>query len=100
VQKLPSQSTPRHHPALLGDQICVSCLNVGGEFFVGEAGIFGVRCFCHRLRMSVAKFCEVLYKFMIVTLIPHLGTTTDVLTDKRYVYTHFVAFRRTRRKSW
>ncbi|XP_066160315.1 uncharacterized protein [Oryza sativa Japonica Group] len=29
-----------------------------GEFFVGEAGIFGVRCFCHRLRMSVAKFCE------------------------------------------
>uniref|UniRef100_A0A0E0EUT3 Histone-lysine N-methyltransferase n=1 Tax=Oryza meridionalis TaxID=40149 RepID=A0A0E0EUT3_9ORYZ len=58
VQKLPSQSTPRHHPALLGDQIRVSCLNVGGEFFVGEAGIFGVRCFCHRLRMSVAKFCE------------------------------------------
>ncbi|EEC85039.1 hypothetical protein OsI_32352 [Oryza sativa Indica Group] len=30
VQKLPSQSTPRHHPALLGDQIRVSCLNVGG----------------------------------------------------------------------
>uniref|UniRef100_A0A0D3H9X4 Histone-lysine N-methyltransferase n=1 Tax=Oryza barthii TaxID=65489 RepID=A0A0D3H9X4_9ORYZ len=58
VQKLPSQSTPRHHPALLGDQIRVSCLNVGGEFFVGEAGIFGIRCFCHRLRMSVAKFCE------------------------------------------
>lgn len=35
-----------------------------GEFFVGEAGIFGVRCFCHRLRMSVAKFCEVcIYTF-------------------------------------
>ncbi|KAF0905733.1 hypothetical protein E2562_008807 [Oryza meyeriana var. granulata] len=58
VQKLPSKSTPRHHPSLLGDQIRVSCLNVGGEFFVGEAGIFGVRCSCHRLRMSVAKFCE------------------------------------------
>uniref|UniRef100_A0A0D9XGM5 Histone-lysine N-methyltransferase n=1 Tax=Leersia perrieri TaxID=77586 RepID=A0A0D9XGM5_9ORYZ len=58
VQKLPSKPTLRHHPALLGDQIRVSCLNVGGEFFVGEAGIFGVQCFCHQLRMSVAKFCE------------------------------------------
>jgi len=25
---------------------------------VGEAGLFGVICLCHRLRMSVAKFCE------------------------------------------
>ncbi|KAG8057737.1 hypothetical protein GUJ93_ZPchr0002g24613 [Zizania palustris] len=58
LQKFPSKSTPRHHPALLGDRIRVSCLNVGGEFFVGENGIFGVRCFCHQLRMSVAKFCE------------------------------------------
>ncbi|KAF8759291.1 hypothetical protein HU200_010329 [Digitaria exilis] len=33
--------------------------NKGGEFFVGEAGLFGVICLCHRLRMSVAKFCEV-----------------------------------------
>ncbi|XP_062199450.1 uncharacterized protein LOC133901928 isoform X2 [Phragmites australis] len=55
--KLPFKSTP-NHPALFGDRICVSCLNVGGEFFVGEAGLFGVICLCHRLRMSVAKFCE------------------------------------------
>jgi hypothetical protein len=27
---------------------------------VGEAGLFGVICLCHRLRMSVAKFCKVL----------------------------------------
>ncbi|XP_040383333.1 uncharacterized protein LOC102721579 isoform X2 [Oryza brachyantha] len=58
MQKSPTKSTPCHQPALLGDQIRVSCLNVGGEFFVGGAGIFGVCCFCHRLRMSVAKFCE------------------------------------------
>ncbi|KAM0897915.1 hypothetical protein ACQ4PT_022246 [Festuca glaucescens] len=30
----------------------------GGEFFMGEAGIFGILCSCHQLRMSVAKFCE------------------------------------------
>ncbi|XP_062193896.1 uncharacterized protein LOC133897258 [Phragmites australis] len=58
LQKLPFNSTPPHHPTLLGDRIRVSCLNVGGEFFVGEAGLFGVICLCHRLRMSVAKFCE------------------------------------------
>lgn len=58
MQKLPSKSIPRHHHALLMDRMRVSCLNVGGEFFVGESGIFGVLCSCHQLRMSVAKFCE------------------------------------------
>ncbi|KAG2636742.1 hypothetical protein PVAP13_2NG470100 [Panicum virgatum] len=58
LQKLPFKSTTHHHPTLLGDRIRVACLNVGGEFFVGEAGLFGVICLCHRLRMSVAKFCE------------------------------------------
>ncbi|RLN32810.1 uncharacterized protein C2845_PM03G05990 [Panicum miliaceum] len=58
LQKLPLKSTTHHHPTLPGDRIRVACLNVGGEFFVGEAGLFGVICLCHRLRMSVAKFCE------------------------------------------
>ncbi|KAL6844941.1 hypothetical protein ACP4OV_025600 [Aristida adscensionis] len=58
LQKLPFKSTPQHYPAPVGGRIHVSCLNVGGEFFVGEAGLFGVVCLCHRLRMSVAKFCE------------------------------------------
>ncbi|PUZ71914.1 hypothetical protein GQ55_2G351500 [Panicum hallii var. hallii] len=58
LQKLPFKSTTHRHPTLLGDRIRVTCLNVGGEFFVGEAGLFGVICLCHRLRMSVAKFCE------------------------------------------
>ncbi|TKW34586.1 hypothetical protein SEVIR_2G315100v4 [Setaria viridis] len=58
LQKLPFRSTTHHHPTLLGDRIHVTCLNVGGEFFVGEAGLFGIICLCHRLRMSVAKFCE------------------------------------------
>ncbi|KAM0862464.1 hypothetical protein ACQ4PT_045233 [Festuca glaucescens] len=59
MHKLASKPPPRHHqPALPGDRILVSCLNVGGEFFMGEAGIFGILCSCHQLRMSVAKFCE------------------------------------------
>ncbi|WVZ65826.1 hypothetical protein U9M48_015128 [Paspalum notatum var. saurae] len=58
LQKSPFKSTTHQHPTLLGDRIRVACLNVGGEFFVGEAGRFGVICLCHRLRMSVAKFCE------------------------------------------
>ncbi|KAJ1290773.1 hypothetical protein BS78_02G269600 [Paspalum vaginatum] len=58
LQKSPFKSTTHQHPMLLGDRIRVACLNVGGEFFVGEAGRFGVICLCHRLRMSVAKFCE------------------------------------------
>ncbi|KAM3259736.1 hypothetical protein ACQJBY_051173 [Aegilops geniculata] len=58
MQKLASKPTPRHQPAPLTDRIHVSCLNVGGELFVGDAGLFGVLCSCHQLRMSVAKFCE------------------------------------------
>ncbi|KAM0917414.1 hypothetical protein ACQ4PT_009526 [Festuca glaucescens] len=59
MQKLASKPPPRHRqPALPGDRIRVSCLNVGGEFFMGEAGLFGILCSCHQLRMSVAKFCE------------------------------------------
>ncbi|CAM0953007.1 unnamed protein product [Alopecurus aequalis] len=58
AHKLASKSSPRHQPALPGDRIRVSCLNVGGEFFMGEAGLFGILCSCHQLRMSVAKFCE------------------------------------------
>ncbi|CAL5082799.1 unnamed protein product [Urochloa decumbens] len=57
-QKSPFKSASHHYPTLLGDRIRVSCLNVGGEFFVGEAGLFGIICSCHWLRMSVAKFCE------------------------------------------
>ncbi|ONM23440.1 Histone-lysine N-methyltransferase ATX4 [Zea mays] len=58
LQKLPFKSMTHQHPTLPGDRIRVTCMNVGGEFFVGEAGLFGVICLCHRLRMSVAKFCE------------------------------------------
>ncbi|XP_044984443.1 uncharacterized protein LOC123451943 isoform X1 [Hordeum vulgare subsp. vulgare] len=58
MQRLPSKPTPCHQPAPLTDRIRVSCLNVGGELFVGDAGPFGVLCSCHQLRMSVAKFCE------------------------------------------
>ncbi|CAN6218692.1 unnamed protein product [Urochloa humidicola] len=57
-QKSPFKSATHHHPTLHGDRIRVACLNIGGEFFVAEAGLFGVICLCHRLRMSVAKFCE------------------------------------------
>ncbi|XP_044390126.1 uncharacterized protein [Triticum aestivum] len=58
MQKLASKPAPRHQPAPLTDRMHVSCLNVGGELFVGDAGPFGVLCSCHQLRMSVAKFCE------------------------------------------
>uniref|UniRef100_A0A8R7QIA7 Tify domain-containing protein n=1 Tax=Triticum urartu TaxID=4572 RepID=A0A8R7QIA7_TRIUA len=58
MQKLASKPAPRHQPTPLTDRIRVSCLNVGGELFVGDAGLFGVLCSCHQLRMSVAKFCE------------------------------------------
>lgn len=31
-----------------------------GELFVSDNGLLGVFCLCHSLRMSVAKFCEVI----------------------------------------
>uniref|UniRef100_A0ACD5XVK8 Uncharacterized protein n=1 Tax=Avena sativa TaxID=4498 RepID=A0ACD5XVK8_AVESA len=58
MPKLASRSIPHHQRVLPGERIRVSCLSVGGEFFMGEAGLFGVLCSCHQLRMSVAKFCE------------------------------------------
>ncbi|XP_078443522.1 uncharacterized protein LOC144712962 isoform X2 [Wolffia australiana] len=36
----------------------VFCLGKVGELFVSDDGLLGVYCFCHNLRMSVAKFCE------------------------------------------
>ncbi|KAL6601411.1 hypothetical protein ACP70R_044631 [Stipagrostis hirtigluma subsp. patula] len=44
--------------AFAGQGSATDGITQGGEFFVGEAGLFGVICMCHRLSMSVAKFCE------------------------------------------
>lgn len=43
---------------------------------MGEAGLFGIICLCHRLRMSVAKFCEVLRIVLVILLILHYKSLT------------------------
>ena len=47
---------------------------------MGEAGLFGVICLCHRLRMSVAKFCEV------------LKDRPNYFVDSTFQHTQFVSF--------
>ncbi|XP_072993495.1 uncharacterized protein [Typha latifolia] len=54
----PNSSISCHVPALLKGHPRVFCINTVGELFVNDVGLFGVICFCHRLKMSVAKFCE------------------------------------------
>ncbi|XP_057524340.1 uncharacterized protein LOC130804052 isoform X2 [Amaranthus tricolor] len=36
----------------------VFCLGASGNLLLSSTGLFGIRCSCHGLHMSVAKFCE------------------------------------------
>ncbi|XP_020265667.1 uncharacterized protein LOC109841184 isoform X2 [Asparagus officinalis] len=51
-------SVPNHDSARFRGRPRVICVNTVGELFLSELGLLGVICFCHNLRMSVAKFCE------------------------------------------
>ena len=80
---------------------------------MGEAGLFGVICLCHRLRMSVAKFCEVLkdrpnyfvdstfqhtlfFFFLPVTAIHFMSNMIEAM----YFHMIVTACGRNSRKSW
>jgi hypothetical protein len=56
-----------------GDQRLVFCMNTVGELFFADSGHLGVVCFCHRSKMSVAKFCEVCRSYLVnLNFIPKL----------------------------
>nr|CAD1831884.1 unnamed protein product [Ananas comosus var. bracteatus] len=59
-QKFPVEikSSSSSHASAFGKGPLVFCMTTVGELFVNEMGLLGVICCCHKLRMSVAKFCE------------------------------------------